>query len=103
MSMSRQHVIHKDNGKGKPICNVKGWICFDNDWENVECKFCLKKQVLPLRRFRNGKYLTVRDIYSKEDRANYVKNFPKESIPDKSKKVKPWTVDDVIKKRGREQ
>jgi len=40
--MVRNHKIHKGNGKGKPMCNVKKWQCLDEAWEGVECKFCLK-------------------------------------------------------------
>jgi len=43
--MSRTHVIHANNGNGKPLCNVKKWKCIEpvGSNKNVECKFCLKK------------------------------------------------------------
>lgn len=50
----------------------------------------------PESRWKNGKNMTVRDIYSKKDRANYIKNFPKESRPDLSKKVKSYSISSLL-------
>ncbi len=44
------------------------------------------------KKWKNGKHMTVRDIYSKKDRANYIASIPIEDRPDLSKKVKRWVL-----------
>jgi hypothetical protein len=43
--IGRQHVIHKnENLKDMEIlCETKKWQCSDENWEAVECIYCLKK------------------------------------------------------------
>ena len=42
--------------------------------------------------FSTGRY-TVKDIYYKEDRRNYLDSFPEEELPDLSRTLdKPWTI-----------
>jgi len=42
--IGRQHQIHYSSGEGKILCGVKKWQCSDINWNNVECKLCLRKR-----------------------------------------------------------
>ena len=56
--LGRQHRIHMNNGKGKPLCNVKKWQCLTPSYmvelENVECIFCLKRILTKLNNGNDG-------------------------------------------------
>ncbi len=41
--IGRQHVIHKSIGEMKILCGTKKYQCWNDEWNSVECIFCLKK------------------------------------------------------------
>ena len=76
--IGRQHRIHYSTGYHTILCGVKKWECSDVNWENVECKLCLRKNKTEKILWKHKKQIKV--LEQKTNKSSWLKLISKKDF-----------------------